>query len=82
MTNYHVIDKEIIESKRKLLILFDFENMRNSIILDTKQRIIKGFENLDITVIEILDIDNINEYFFLSPNLDYNNLMDRKIYIP
>ena len=64
MTNYHVINKEIIESKKALFIQFDFENERKNIILDKKQRIIQYFENLDITVIEILDIDNINEYFF------------------
>ena len=82
MTNYHVIKKEIVESNKTLFIQFDFENERKNIILDKKQRIIQYFENLDITAIEILDIDNINEYFFLSPNLDYNNLLDRKIYIP
>ena len=82
ITNYHVINKEIIDSKRKLFFLFNFENERRSIILDTKQRIIKGFENLDITVIELLDIDDINEYFFLTPNLDYNIFINKEIYIP
>ena len=38
--------------------------------------------HLDIIIIEILEEDNINEYFFQLPYLDYNNLKDKKIYIP
>ena len=38
--------------------------------------------NLDITVVEIINEDNVDEKYFLSPELNIDeNLINRKIYI-
>jgi hypothetical protein len=50
MTNEHVINEKIIESKKAIEFLFDLEKEKRTIILDKKQRIIKDFKDLDITV--------------------------------
>ena len=80
MTNEYVITKEMIESIENLEIYFNFENIKRTINLNSLERI-KFFKNLDITVVEVLLKDNINEDYFLSPYLDNININD-KIYIP
>ena len=68
MTNRHIIEKDVIETKQKIIIYFDTENELREIILDKDKRYIKeyGNINLDITIIEILKEDNINYFIKLS----------------
>jgi len=84
MTNSNLITTEIIDSQKEIEIYYDFEKEKKSIILDKKEREINEYNtnNLDITIIQILDKDNIDENYFLLSNLDYNNLEDKKIFIP
>ena len=82
MTNEHVINKEIIESNIEIEVFYDFEEKQINIDLKWWERFIKCYKNYDIAIVEILKEDNIEEKYFLSPDLDYNNLNDKKIYIP
>ena len=84
MTNSNLITTEIIDSQKEIEIYYDFEKEKKSIILDKEEREINEYitNNLDITIIQILDKDNIDENYFLLPNLDYNNLENKKIFIP
>ena len=73
------INKNRIDKKEEVNIIYDSENKNKEIFLDTNERYIKRFfddYHLDITVIEILPKDNISKEYFLLPNIDfnYNNL--------
>ena len=69
MTNEHVITKDIINKDTTVYIYYDNEFKMVNIKLDEKERYIKSFKDigLDITVVEILDKDNIYKDYFLSP---------------
>ena len=61
----------------------------NTIVeLIEKERIFYNYSflNVELTIIEILQKDNINENYFLSPDNDYidsyNNLINKSIYFP
>ena len=84
MTNSCLITNEIIESQKEIEICYDCGNKKLSIILDQQEREIKEYNvnNLDITIVQIIEQDNISEKYFLSPYLNYDNLEDKKIYIP
>ena len=84
MTNEHVISKDIIESNKKIEIFYDHEKEMRTIILNKNERYIEEYTDmeLDITIIEIINKDNIDKNYFLLPYLDYNNLRDKNIYIP
>ena len=84
MTNEHIITEEMVESKEEIEIYYDYENKKNLITLNKEEREINKYKNndLDITIVQILEKDDINEFYFLLPNLDYKNLKDRNIYIP
>ena len=74
MTNQHVINQEIIEQKKKIKILYENEKKTLIIELDQEDRFIKYFEDslqIDVTVVQILDMDNIEKDYFLEPNDDY-----------
>jgi len=74
MTNQHVITPEMIEQKIKISILYENEEKALIIELDQEDRFIKYYLdslNIDITVIQILDKDNINKKDFLEPNDDH-----------
>ncbi len=81
LTNYHVITKEIVDQKKNIYLDYDFKKEHKKIKLDTRLRIIIFFEELDITLIEITDIDNINKKIFLSSFLNNKDLKDKRIYI-
>ena len=86
MTNEHLITKNMINLKEKIIIYYDGQNKRNEIILDINKRYIKDYRNkdndLDIIIIEIIKEDNINEQYFLLPYIDeYNNKINNNIYI-
>ena len=76
MTNQHVITPEIIEQKKKIKILYSNEKKNLIIELDQEDRFIKYYKDssqIDLTVIQILDKDNIENDLFLEPNYDYEN---------
>jgi len=81
MTNEHVITPEMIENQDELEIYYDNQKIRNKIVLNKEERFIRDymFLNIDAIVIEILNKDNINDYFFLTPNYDYINDFDELI---
>ena len=84
VTNDHVINNESINNKNIVNISYEKELC---IKLDENKRYIKSFidKELDITVIEILDEDNINKKYYLLPELNIpinNELINKEIYIP
>ena len=87
MTNEHVIKEEMIKSHETIIVNYGFENELIQIKLDQSKRFIKYFpqkdDNIDITIIEILEDDNVKKEYFLLPNLNnINNINDKEIYIP
>jgi hypothetical protein len=83
MTNEHVVDQEKIKNKEKITIYYDCEIEKREIILDKNKRYINEYtdNNLDITIIQILKEDNINKKYFLLPNNNINNYINKNIYI-
>ena len=86
MTNDHLINNESINNNNTIYISFE-EFKTTNLILDRNKRYIKSFrdEKLDITVVEILDEDNISKNNYLEPELDIpvnNKLKNKEIYIP
>ena len=67
ISNEHVITQNIINNNTIIYIYYDNENKVANLKLDTKKRYIKSFIDidLDITVVEILDEDNIYKDYFL-----------------
>ena len=87
MSNEHVINKEMIKSKDNIEVYYDNQHKKIIINLDKNERFIQVYRylNIDLTVVEILEKDKVDEYYFLLPNLDYINkyeeLKNKKIYI-
>ena len=87
MTNEHIINKDMIERKETITFYFDIELESRDLILNSNERYIKTFRdiNIDATVVEILPGDNIPINYFLKPNIDYmkniNGLIDKDITI-
>ena len=88
ISNENVIKKDIIQNNNIIICIFyDNEFKSEHIKLGNNKRYIKSFTdiNLDITIVEILDEDNISKDYFLFPELEYminNRLMNKRIYIP
>ena len=78
MTNDNIISDESINNSHIINITYE-ENKTVSIKLNKNKRYIKSFKDkdLDITVIEILNEDNISEKYFLVP--EFNNLFNNKL---
>ena len=84
MTNEHVVTKNLIDSKEKIVIYFDGQNKRREIILNENKRYIRDYRyiDLDVTIVQILKEDDIDKDYFLLPYIgDCNQLMNYKIYI-
>ena len=71
VTNDHVIGNESINNNQMVYITYE-EYKTASIKLDRNKRYIKSFidKKLDITVVEILDEDNISKKYYLYPELN------------
>ena len=87
ISNEHVISKEIINNKNNVDISYDNEIKSVNIKLDSNKRYIKCFidAGLDITIIEIIEEDNISKDYFLYPEVKKkinNKLINTQIYIP
>ena len=85
MTNGHIVSNESINNNNTINITLE-ENKTVNIIVDRNKRYIKNFidEGFDITVIEILDEDNIDKKSFFIPELDIplnNELINKEINI-
>ena len=50
--------------------------------MNKSERFIECYKSLDITVIEIRPQDKIEEKYFLLPNLETNEFINKEIYIP
>ena len=75
MSNEHVINEDMIQNEKTIYIYYDNEFKLSVIKLDKKERYIKSFKDisLDVTVVEILDKDNISKDFFLVPESSAKN---------
>ena len=86
MSNEHVISNDIINNNSTIYVNYDSEFKKINIKLDKRKRYIKSFIDigLDITVVEILNQDNISKDYFLFPDPENedNRLINNKIYIP
>ena len=71
MTNYHLLSTDLIN---QIIYIKLFNNKKIQLIL--KEKFIKFFNNLDITIIELDNIKNINNYikdiYFLDYDSNYN----------
>ena len=88
MTNEHIITEKMIKDKEEVEVFYNNQQKRIKIILNNENRFIQCFKDMkiDCTVVEILPEDNINEDYFLVPNIDYNeenykSLINQMIYI-
>ena len=85
MTNEHVITKEMVQREEKIEVSYDCESQKVQIDLNTKNRLIQDFKNIniDITIVEILPKDKIEQHYFLYPELNnVKNIVEHNIYIP
>ena len=82
MSNEHVIRKDMIESKETINIKYNYEKKWIKIKLDEKERFIKYNKEMDITIIEIKPEDKIKDKFFLLPETNDLELLNKDIYIP
>ena len=76
MTCHHIINKKFVEKKITITLYYGkFNEEKNfEIKLDNNERNIKYFEEpIDVTLIEIIKKDKINEDKFLVPDLNYKN---------
>ena len=88
ITCEHVIKEENVDSKSVIEVYYENQKSKLKFPLNKNERFIRSYRysNIDATVVEILPKDNVNEKFFLLPNLDYINGYEQfegqKIYIP
>jgi V8-like Glu-specific endopeptidase len=80
LTNEHVIKEEFVESNEKIIISYEYEKKYNKIKLNQSERFIKCNKDLDVTIIEIIKSDNVEDKYFLIPNLD-NNFVNQEMYV-
>ena len=86
MSNEHVINKNIINNNNNIMTLnYDSGFKSINLKLDEKERYIKSYieKGLDITVVQIIEKDNINRDYFLFPEKEIknNNIIYSKIYV-
>ena len=88
LSNEHVLTNDIILNNMRIYIYYDSEYRVANITLNKNERYIRSFidMDLDITVVEILEKDNISkEYYlfnYLLDTINYNDLIKNNIYIP
>ena len=87
VSNEHVINKKLLNSDINIYISYDSEFRSAYINLNNNKRYMKSFKDigLDITIVEILDEDNISKDYYLYPEYEEwinNELINNSIYIP
>ena len=73
VTCYHIIPKKLVDEKKTITLYYgEFEDEKSfKIKLDKNERIIKCFKSpKDVTLIEIIDKDDIRKDKFLFPELN------------
>ena len=81
MTNEHVIEKDMIESKEIIDVKYNCEKKWIKIKLDEKERFIKYDKEMDFTIIEMKADDKIKDKYFLLPNINNLDYKNKEIYI-
>ena len=85
VSNEHVISNDIINNEDFIYISYDSEFKSAKIKLDKNKRFIKSFKDIDITIVEIIEEDNIFRDYFLYAEPEErikNRLINMNIYIP
>ncbi len=84
MTNHHIITKDMIEHRETITIFYDNEKSKLSLELNKKERIIQTYNDfqIDVTIVEIIPIDKIENKFFLNVDLDLDDISLKKKDIP
>ena len=79
MSNEHIIERKMIESKESIEILYENQHKTLKIILDTSKRFIQEytFIKIDVALVEILPEDEIKEEYFALPCYDFLNGYDQ-----
>ena len=71
MTNDHVVERKYINNKKIIEVHYDNGFKQIKIVLDEYERIINSFRDIiDLTMIEIIEKDNIDETFFYIQIID------------
>ena len=76
MTCYHIIQEQYVDEKLTITLYYgEYDNEKEfKIKLDKKERFIKCFDRpVDVTLVEIIETDNINKNIYLLPDLNYKN---------
>ena len=81
MTNEHSIKNDMIINEELIIILYENKTKELEIKLNEKERLIKTFKDfedfsLDITIIQIIEKDNIADDYFSLPDQDYLDKYD------
>ena len=87
ISNEHIISNDMIQEQEEIEVFYDNEFKTIKILLNQKERYINTFKrlyNLDITVVQILSKDGIEDGNFLlaEENINKNKLIGMNIYIP
>ena len=88
ISNEHILKKEMIKTHEEIEIYYNNDKKKKKIFLNNNERFIQDFRyiNIDVTIVEILSKDNINDCYFLLGNLDYINnfinLENNNYYMP
>jgi len=87
MTNHHVIPPELTDNGESILIKYDGEEKNLKLVLNQKERHIQCLRDLlgiDITIIEIIEKDNIDDSFFSLPmeyDCEYQSFKGKNILV-
>ena len=81
ITSKDNINKDIIQKKEKIKFYYDKKNKSKENYLNSNERLIKEFEdiNINVIVIEIIPEDKINKNYFLLNYIYYLNDFDKLI---
>ena len=88
ISSAHILTKDMVKAKEKIIIYFDNEFENLDIELNENIRYIRNFKDdeIDASIVQIIYNDNINDSYFLSPEGEYsddkNKLINKQIYIP
>ena len=88
ISSAHILTKDMVNAKEKIIIYFDNEFENLGIELNENERYIRNFKDdeIDASIVQIIYNDNISDSYFLSPEGEYsddkNKLINKQIYIP
>ena len=88
ISSAHILTKDMVKAKEKIIIYFDNEFENLDIELNENIRYIRNFKDdeIDASIVQIIYNDNISDSYFLSSEGEYsddkNKLINKQIYIP